>query len=153
MSKIIIADSSCLIALENINHLNILKELFQEIVITKAIASEFGNHLPDWITIQNPKSQIRVNELLLTLDLGESEAIVLASENKDSLLIIDEKKGRHLAKSLNITIIGTLKIIILAKQVGILNEIKPVLEKLKTVGFRISKNLELEILVITNEEE
>ena len=53
MHKIIISDTSCLIALENIGLLSILKELYGEVLITTEVKNEFGQKLPDWIiTIQ-----------------------------------------------------------------------------------------------------
>jgi predicted nucleic acid-binding protein len=50
------------------------------------------------------------------LDTGEASAIALAMETVNSTLIIDEKKGRKFAKNLGLQIIGTLKILLLAKQ-------------------------------------
>lgn len=50
------------------------------------------------------------------LDLGESEAIVLAQELKIDILLMDEKKGREEAKKLAIPIIGTLGILKLANE-------------------------------------
>lgn len=51
MDKIIISDTSCLIALQNIGLLNLLKDLYQEIFITKEVKDEFGKDLPDWIIV------------------------------------------------------------------------------------------------------
>lgn len=49
MSKIIISDTSCLIALSNIKELRILKDLFREIIITPEVSSEFGEGLSAWL--------------------------------------------------------------------------------------------------------
>jgi predicted nucleic acid-binding protein len=51
MDKIIISDTSCLIALTKIEKLNLLKELYQEIIITTDVYQEFGGSLPDWFLI------------------------------------------------------------------------------------------------------
>jgi len=153
MNKIIIADSSCLIALDNINKLELLQSIFSEITITSEIAKEFGKPIPKWIKIRSPKSKETVQKLLSVLDAGEAEAIVLAIESKNSLLIIDEKKGRKIAISHQVNIIGTLRVILLAKQGKIIDKIEPLIKSLKLVGFRISKKIETGMLEISNEDE
>jgi predicted nucleic acid-binding protein len=70
----------------------------------------------------------------------------LAIENENSLLIIDERKGRLVAKRMGLSIIGTLGVIIKAKENGIIETIKPILEKLEMVQFRISPKLKKQIL-------
>ena len=63
MSKVIIADASCLIALDRINKLEILAKVFGIVVTTPEVKAEFGSALPDWISIVEVKDQIRKNEL------------------------------------------------------------------------------------------
>lgn len=48
MDKIIISDTSCLIALHNIGLLHILSDLYQKITLTKEVQNEFGENLPEW---------------------------------------------------------------------------------------------------------
>lgn len=55
MPEIIIADTSCLIVLSNINELDILRRLYSEITITPEVASEYIHELPGWIKIKNGK--------------------------------------------------------------------------------------------------
>lgn len=80
------------------------------------------------------------------VDKGEASAIALAVETADCLLIIDDLKARNLAKRIGLNLTGTLGIILKAKQKGIINSVKPILQKLKQTDFRISKNLELDII-------
>ncbi|MCB0641865.1 MAG: hypothetical protein KDC44_09510, partial [Phaeodactylibacter sp.] len=95
--RIIIADSSCLIALSNIGHLPILQQVYETITITPEVESEVGESLPDWIIVEEVADKRIVSILELELDRGESSAIGLAIEKENSLLIIDEKKGRGVA--------------------------------------------------------
>lgn len=120
MSILIISDTSCLIALERINRLDLLKDLFQQIVTTIEVQEEFGKKLPGWVKIVEVQNTVKLQELEILLDKGEASTIALALETGKSILIIDEKKGRKVAKSLKIEIIGTLKIIQMAKQKGII---------------------------------
>ena len=101
MRKIIISDTSCLITLDKINKLIILKHLFQVITVTPVIAREFGQPLPNFIEIIIP-SQKKFQEILqMNIDAGEASAIALALEYKDPLIIIDDIRARKIAEELN----------------------------------------------------
>jgi predicted nucleic acid-binding protein len=141
MDKIIISDTSCLIALGNIERLHILKDLFGEVLITPEVNEEFGNHLPNWITVLRVKDKIKQSEIEEKLDKGEASSIALALEIPNSTLIIDEVKGRNIAKNLNIEIIGTVGIIVLAGKKGVVNDIISVVLKLVNNGFRLSNKI------------
>lgn len=56
MQKIIVSDTSCLILFSKINRLELLQKLFGTITVTKIISEEFGEELPDFIQIENPKN-------------------------------------------------------------------------------------------------
>lgn len=146
MSKVIISDASCLIALDRINKLEILAKIFGTIVTTPEVQSEFGNTLPGWISIIEAKDQVRKNDLNKLVDLGEASAISLAIESVGATLIIDEKKGRELALKLNLKIIGTIRVLLLAKQKGVIPKIKPLLVELEKNHFRFSKSLIIKVL-------
>ncbi|MEX0685007.1 MAG: hypothetical protein WD267_00955 [Balneolales bacterium] len=92
MPKTIVADASCLILLKKIDRLELLHQLFDNILITELVAKEFRNPLPKWIKITNPSITLQKG-LINILDAGEASAIALATEQLDSLLIIDEAKG------------------------------------------------------------
>ncbi|MEL6943233.1 MAG: DUF3368 domain-containing protein [Bacteroidota bacterium] len=145
---LIIADASCLIALYNISELDLLQTLFQEIYITPEIAAEVKAEKPNWIKIKSVKDEEKISELHEVLDLGEASAIALALESKDALLIIDERKGRSIAKSLKIPIIGTLGILIEAKRAGIAKDYIAIIEKLRADDFRMSDKLLIKVLDI-----
>ncbi len=148
---LVIADTSCLIVLSKINELNLLKELYSVIYITPEIASEFGEPLPNWIIINEVQNKNYQKILNLILDKGEASAIALALECENVLLIIDDLKGRKEAEKLGLKLTGTLGILVKAKQKEILPNIKSRIEALKAIEFRISGNLEIEILKVCNE--
>ena len=87
----------------------------------------------------------------LKLDLGESEAIVLANSIDADLIIIDERKARRIAKDIGLNVTGTLGILVEAKQRGLVKELKPLLDKLIKNEIRISKKLYQDILELVNE--
>jgi predicted nucleic acid-binding protein len=85
--RIIISDTSSLIALSNIGELKIVRQIYKEVVITPEIATEYGMEIPDWIKIKQVNDSQKLRLLDLGLDLGESSAITLALEYDSSLLI------------------------------------------------------------------
>lgn len=145
MAQIIIADTSCLISLYNAGILQILKELFGEVYVTKTIQREFGQSLPNWIKIKNPENTTQLDSLYAQLDRGEASAIGLALQMKNSTLIIDELKGRKVAINLGINTTGTIGILILAKEKGIIIKLMDTIDILVKNGFRISNKLYEEI--------
>jgi predicted nucleic acid-binding protein len=151
MSKTIISDTSCFIVLSKIGQLNILQQLFGNVITTPEIADEFGERLPNWVEIIVVKDKHKQQLFEVQIDRGESSAMALSLEMENSLLIIDDYKARKLAKTLNISYTGTIGIIILAKHKGIISSIKPILEKIKETNFRISAELELQALIEAKE--
>jgi predicted nucleic acid-binding protein len=141
MDRIIISDTSCLIALSNIGMLHIIKDLYDEIIITSEVKVEFGEILPDWIIVMQVKDTVKQADIEKRLDKGEASSIALALEIPNSILIIDEIKGRNIAKSLNIEIIGTVGILLLASNKGLINDVISVILKLVNKGFRLSDKL------------
>ena len=141
----IVSDSTTLIVLNNLGKLNLL-EVFNQVYIPQRVYEEvsFKNDfiLPDFIKVK----KIETNELYFyltkLLDEGESEAITLAKE-LNIPLIIDEKKGRKIAKNLNIKIIGLLGILYLNYKKGFITkeEIELFLNEAINNGYRISQRL------------
>lgn len=138
MNKIIISDTSCLIALTKIEKLDLLKDLYQKIIITTTVYQEFGGSLPDWFFVTEVTDKQKQFELENLLDKGEASSIALALEIENSTLIIDETKGRKIAQSLNIDIIGTIGIILLADKKGLISDVIGTILRLVNKGFRLS---------------
>jgi predicted nucleic acid-binding protein len=146
MHKIIISDTSCFIILTNIGELSLLQKIYSKITTTVEIANEFGEPLPEWVEILSVKSKDTQRLLELQIDKGESSAIALALEISDSLLILDYIKARKVATQLGLSITGTLGIIIKAKLEGIIPSVIPILDKIKQTDFRLSNEVELQVL-------
>jgi predicted nucleic acid-binding protein len=72
-------------------------------------------------------------------------------EYEGSLLILDDLKARKLAKMLGLSYTGTLGVINKAKSLGFIKEVRPIIEKLKTSGFRMSQNV-IDALLKKNNE-
>lgn len=138
---IVISDTSVISNLIIIDRLDLLGDLFSEIIIPQAVETEilkleefdiditqFKN--ADWISVQNPLNKRMEKELLRSLDKGESAAITLAYELNADYLAIDERAGRRTAKALGLKIIGLVGILIRGKNAKIIEKVKPILDDL-----------------------
>ena len=141
----IVSDSTTLIVLNNLKKLDLLK-IFKKVYIPQKVYEEVNVKndfiLPDFIKVKNIKKNKLYFYLTKLLDEGESEAITLAKE-LNLPLIIDEKKGRKIAKNLNIKIIGLLGVLYLnyKKEFITKEEIKSFLDKAINCRYRISQRL------------
>ena len=70
---------------------------------------------------------------------------------EDVLLLIDDLKARKLAKKLNLRITGALGVIHKAKQLSLIDKVKPLIDKILLTDFRIADNIVAEIMRINNE--
>jgi len=153
LNAVVVSDSTTLISLLNMKRFELLFLFSDTIVITPAVYSEvvvkhyakeiLDRYIEDGkVIVEEVDDTPKVKELLLRLDLGESESIVLANE-KQIPLIIDEKRGKRVAKALGIDVIGLIGILLVYKKRGYLSndEIVEIVEALKEVNFRISSKL------------
>lgn len=142
----IISDTSCLILFHKIGELDLLRKVYDSVTTTPEVAQEFQEKLPEWILIENVKDKKYQEFLETQIDWGEASAIALAKEKEYPLLLLDDLKARKLATKLNLRVTGTLGVIHKAKQIGVLEKVKPLIEKLQATNFRISENIVDELL-------
>lgn len=138
---IIITDTSCLIILNKIGSLHFLNVLFSKVITTPEIIKEYGADLPDWIKIISPTNKKFQEDLSGFVDYGEASAIALAKEIKIDFLVTDDMQARKLAVKLNLPLIGTLGVLLLAKKHGLINLIRPYLDMIKNTNFRMATDL------------
>ena len=146
MPRIVISDTSCLILFHKIGELELLRKVYEFVSTTPEVAQEFSEELPDWIIIETVKDKKYQEFLETQVDCGEASAIALAKEKDCPLLLLDDLKARKLASKLNLRFTGTLGVIHKAKQIGVIEKVKPIIEKLLSTNFRISDNVIAELL-------
>ena len=86
----------------------------------------------------------------MLVDNGEAEAIALASERQQRI-VLDDRRARELAHRMGLKVIGTVGILVRAKRAGLLTWINPVLNELIEKGFRLSDDLRREALRLAGE--
>ena len=143
---IVVSDTTPLISLLKTGRLDILEKLFGEVRIPDAVFEELTSNprysdeaaairsypYIDIISVSDTDAVEQVSRED-GLDLGESEAIVLTQEISADLLLMDEARGRDVARSMGLRITGTVGILLLSYERGILDkdEIKDCVERLR----------------------
>lgn len=107
--------------------------------------------MPEWIIIRSAADKKYHDFLFTQVDYAEASAIALASEFDDVLLHLDDLKARKLPTRLNFRVTGTLGVIHKAKQMKIIDNVKPLIDKLLQTDFRVADNIIEEILRLNNE--
>ncbi|WP_262246178.1 DUF3368 domain-containing protein [Parapedobacter soli] len=150
-NKVVITDTSCFILLTKIDALDVLKELFTTVFTTPEIAEEFGDPLPEWVIVKPVTNRKTFHSYLGKVDRGEASALVLADEIHADLLVIDDMKARKFAQKIGFTLKGTLGLLIMARQEGVITELRPYLGRVQRTNFRVAKSLIEQCLRIVGE--
>jgi len=146
----IVSDATTLIVLAKLNRLDLLKTVFSSVLTPSLVYGELqkkDDHdsevRHDTFFVKKSATETSVYlSLVSILDPGESEAIALALETGFPLLI-DEKKGRTIAKSVGVSVIGMVGFLLILRQKNILDEgaILSLLDDAIQIGFRVSQSL------------
>lgn len=144
----VISNTSPLQYLHQLDLLHLLPALAGRIVVAPAVQEELaagqslGISLPDlerldWVTIRRPVSRTAA-PLIYDLGSGEAETLMLALESPGSVAILDDALARRVAEVLEISFMGTLGVLLDAKQAGLVPEVRPLLDGLQALRFRLS---------------
>jgi hypothetical protein len=157
---VIVSDTSPVTSLIQIGRLELLNQVFGNVVIPKAVYQELckvPNQQPvidsqNWLFVQKAADRNLVKKLEKELDEGEAEAIALALELKADYLVIDEFRGRDKAEDIGLKIIGTIGTLLEAKKKGLIPKVKPLMDDLiRNATFRIHPTLYQQVLKISGE--
>jgi uncharacterized protein len=157
----IVSNTTPLISLLIIDKLNLLNEIYGKISVPYAVFKELEQGKQktyyqdiskiNWIEIVDINNK-EIEQSLFDLDEGEAEAIILAKELNADLLILDEKLGRDYAKKLNVKITGTLGVLLKAKELGLIDSVRELLDILVKKGVWLSPKLIEKVLNLAGEQ-
>ncbi|MEI6206843.1 MAG: DUF3368 domain-containing protein [Desulfuromonadales bacterium] len=156
---IVVSDSSPLIALLSADRIDLLERLFGTALIPPAVRDEvFGSSsgitdsMPNFIHVESLPIETATRFLRMSLHQGESEAIVLALDKGIDKIILDDKQARETADRLGLSVIGTFGVLMLAKEKGHLDAVRPImLQIMERINFRIAPNVLNRALTHMNE--
>jgi len=150
---IVVSDTSPLVNLAAVGQLELLHLLYGKVLLPQVVRQEVEagvRKMPTnaavlsapWLETRSVQNQSLVTRLMIEIDLGEAEAIVLATEAKASFVLMDDQDGRHVAKREGVRTVGLIGVLVEAKKAGCLTAIRPVLDQLRTkVDFWMSDRL------------
>jgi predicted nucleic acid-binding protein len=160
---IVVSNTSPITNLATIGQLELLPKLYSQVIIPQAVYEEIvisGSGKPgaaevqaaSWIEVKKATDQTLVAKLELELDQGEAESIALSLELKADLVLLDERQGRKVGVRFGLNMIGLLGILIEAKRQGLIVQVQPLLEELRTkAGFWIGDKLYQQVIQIAGE--
>lgn len=155
---IVVSNSTPLIGLAKIGKLQLLKELFGAIYIPQSVYDEVVTNAKgrpgaeevgqaSWILTRSVSDSKKVDYLRVDLDAGEAEALILAEELRADWILLDESKARLTADLIGLSyIIGTVGLLLLARRMGEISELKGFLDQLRSKRFFISSEVYQRVL-------
>ena len=153
----VISNTGPLVALAVIDQLDLLNQLFDTIIVPEAVHFELleggiaqagvaAYRQAQWIAVKeltNPREPL----LDSVLDIGEASVIQLARENNIDRVLIDERKGRKIAREVyKLQVIGSAGILVEAKRYGYLDNVKNSLATMRKHGYWLHENIVAAIL-------
>ena len=161
---IVVSDTSPVRGLIAIGKIDLLQKLFSEVYIPKAVEAELLRiaflkkeisefmKMP-WVIVKAVSHDEAFDAIRNFLDEGESEAITLAMSLHADLLLIDESRGRRIAKDNALRPLGLIGVLLKAKKESHISLIKPELDKLiHEHGFWLAPEFYKAILRAAGEE-
>ena len=139
MQDLVIADSSCLIVLTNVEELEILRRTYDRIFIPPQVAIEYKLSVPDWITVESPSAESLHRFDRFDLGAGEIAAMALALDRPDAIVVLDDMDARTVAAQFGLKMTGTIGVLIAAKESHVIPAIKPIVRRIQSTNFRVSE--------------
>lgn len=149
---IVVSNTTPLSELAKVEQMHLLRDVFGEVIIPQEVYDELTRGIhpaatavrsATWISVYSVNEDEKISQLQADtgLDLGEAAAIILAEELGADHLLMDERAGRRVAKLRNLSVIGMVGTLLLAKQQGLIPNVKDILDDLLAQGTRISLRL------------
>jgi predicted nucleic acid-binding protein len=129
----VVVNATPLIALALINQLDLLRQLFDEVLVPVGVYKEVVVRGKDkrgaatvaaatWLQVRTPQASPTVEPLLLGLDQGEFEVLLLAQEVHPDWVLIDERLGRRVAHAMGLPVTGTIGVLLAAARANLLGK-------------------------------
>jgi predicted nucleic acid-binding protein len=156
----VVLNNTPLVAFWVLGRFDLLRDLFGEVLIPAAVEAEFlaveetvrreALERAPWIratSVSHPRRALAYAEL----DQGEAEVLALAEDLDARLVVIDERKGRRYAERMGLPRTGTLGVLLLAKEAGLIDSLAVWIPKLQEAGLFLSPALVRRALEIAGE--
>lgn len=146
----VVVDNTPLVALWRLHRLDLVASLFGDVVVPPAVYEEFlaidrkeRTHAIEersWISVNSPENPRRALAFA-GLDRGEAEVLALAEERRARLIVADDKQARRYARRLGFPLTGTLGVLILAKEQGLIPSVTAEISRLQDHGLYLGADV------------
>jgi uncharacterized protein len=161
MPEYVISNTSPLFYLHRLRQLDLLQKLYTRLLVPEAVVDELqagrdqGEDVPevtgyDWIEVRAVRMPAVVT-LITDLGAGEGQVLALALEVPGSLVLLDDRLARAVARMRNIRLTGTAGVLLKAKKEGHISAVAPLLDRLLQLDFRLSDAVKASILKLAQE--
>lgn len=147
----VVADASPLIILFKSGLINLLPQLFNEIVVTATVRQEVaagGTADPAATGLARAAWAVSIADPVIPpvisawdLDSGEATVLAQAQQMPGARALVDDRAARNCAKTLQIPVLGTVGVIVLAKRRGLIDSARNALAKIAGAGCWLSADL------------
>lgn len=153
--RLLVADSGPLIALARLGLLALPQQLFAEVLVTATVWGEVtgapsrGEHADlhaarqrGWLKVVDDPAAIAAIFSSPLLDKGERTALSLSLSLAGSCdVLIDERRGRLAAEAAGLNVLGTLGLLVRARQLDLIGPVRPLAERLLGSGYHLARAL------------
>ena len=157
----LICDSSPIQYLYQLQLIHIIPKLANQVFVPPAVVEEIrighsvGVNLPDleklaWVTVRRPSSELAV-PLITNLGPGETEVLMLALEMREAVAVLDDALAREMAETLDLHLTGTLGLLLDAKKADLIPALRPLLDELQSLRFRLAAHTYSAVLRMAGE--
>lgn len=157
----VVCDTSPLQYLHQLDLLHLLPALATRVLVPPAVQRELsvgrslGHKVPaiedlNWVSVHQPASYQAIPRIH-DLGSGETEVLLLALESPGMIAVLDDALARRVAGMLEVPFTGTLGLLVDAKKIGLISTVRPLLDALDTLRFRMSPDTRSAVLKLANE--
>ena len=159
----VICNTSPIQYLYQVQLIDLFPKLVGRVIVPPAVIDELaegrrlGQNLPDltvlhWVEVRHPVSE-RAIPLVTNLGPGEAAVLMLALELPDTVIVLDDALARRIAETLGLHFTGTLGLLLDAKRAGLIHAVRPVLDQLQSLRFRVASHTRAAVLKLAGEDE
>lgn len=157
-----VADASPIILLSKVGRPGLLSTLAREILIPQAVAEEIRQAPPDdparvWLDAKGkefvePTGPVAEEVAAWDLGYGEGRVLSFGLRHEGWTVLVDDEAARRCGEGLDVPVIGTLGLLVVAKREGALEEVRPVIKALRRAGLHVSSAVVERVLRMAEEE-
>lgn len=153
----VVSNTTPLINLAGVGLLELLPNLYRSVIVAETVLAEYEAKALDNASLRGVRWLTTVavdvpDDLAALLDAGEAATIALAQQLQSRLVLLDERRGRRIARERGLLIIGTGAVLVEAKSQGLISAVAPVLDAMVAQGRYISERLRLALLEAAGEQ-